>query len=229
MGAIPFHLHSGGDKEDPAHYSAATEDDSDGKVRTEDDILIEEELNHSVVITRETSILTNKEIEFGENFKDDKKISSSVVGEDDLEQFDVEIYLIPDTSQAKLILFYLKERQIPHSIKPLKESDLSAEWFLKISPVGLQPAMKFNDNDVIIESLKIMDFLERNLPVDIFPMAIPCSTSTRSYQKYLFYASLLDTIPMEGLALRAAADEEKIKQMEQLISSLKGEIGFRLY
>ena len=94
-----------------------------------------------------------------------------------------------------------------------------------MSPVGLQPVMKFNNNDVVIESLKIMDFLERSLPVDIYPMAIPCSTSTRSYQKYLFYVSLLDTIPMDGLALRATADEKKIKQMEQLITTLKGEIG----
>jgi len=104
---------------------------------------------------------------------------------------------------------------------PLKESDLSEDWFLKISPLGHQPVMKYNKEDLVIESLKIMDFLERNLPVDIYPMAIPCSTSTRSYQKYLFFASLLDTMPMEGLALRAGADQEKIIRLEQLIISLK--------
>ena len=152
-------------------------------------------------------------------------MSHVVEDQDHLEQVEVDIYLLPNTCQAKLILFYLKERQIPHSIKPLKESDLSEDWFLKISPLGLQPVMKYNKDDVVIESLKIMDFLERNLPVDIYPMAIPCSTSTRSYQKYLFYAALLDTIPMEGLALRAGADQEKIKRLEQLIISLKGEIG----
>ena len=122
------------------------------------------------------------------------------------------------------MLFYLKERKIPHSVKSLEASDLSQDWFLNLSSEGLDPVMKFNSEDVVVESLKIMDFLERKLPVDIYPMAIPCSTSTRSYQKYLFYSALLQTIPMEGIKLRAAPDQRRVKVLEELLLSLKGKI-----
>ena len=211
VGAIPFNMHP--------EYHGSVEDD--GKLQTEDEILVNEELNHSLMINRESSLIVNQEMELHKDLKDEMKAS---LLSDDIENVDVEIYLRPDSSEGKLVVFYLKERQIPHSIKSLEASDLSQDWFLNLSSEGLDPVMKFNSEDVVVESLKIMDFLERKLPVDIYPMAIPCSTSTRSYQKYLFYAALLQTIPMEGIKLRAAPHQQRVKDLEELLLSLKGEI-----
>ena len=217
VGAIPFNMHPGYHGSDD--YSGSVE--GDGKLPTEDEILVNEELNHSLMINRESSLIVNQEMELHKDLKDEMKAE---LLSDDIEKVDVEIYLRPDSSEGKLVLFYLKERQIPHSIKSLEPSDLSQDWFLNLSSEGLDPVMRFNSEDVVVESLKIMDFLERKLPVDIYPMAIPCSTSTRSYQKYLFYSALLHTIPMEGIKLRAAPDQRRVKVLEELLLSLKGEI-----
>ena len=211
VGAITFHMH-------PEYSGSGDYSGGDGeKLRTEDEILVNEELNHSLMINRESSILINQEMELVKDIKDDVSLFR-----EDIEEVNVEIFLRPDSSGGKLVVFYLKERQIPHTIKSLESTDLSEDWFLSLSREGLDPVMKFNSEDVVVESLKILDFLERKLPVDIYPMAIPCSTSTRSYQKYLFYSALLQTIPMEGIKLRAEGDERKVKDLEQLLLSLKG-------
>ena len=216
VGAIPFHLHPGRDLDEP-HYSGTAAEDS--KVQTEDDILVNEELNHSLMIHRETSLLINKEMELDTNDKDDLKTS---LVKKEIDEVDVEVYLRPESCDGQLLLFYLKERNIPHTVKPLSVSDMTQQWFLTLSAEGLDPVMTFNHQDVVIESLKIMDFLERKLPVDIYPMAIPCSTSTRAYQKYLFYCSLLHTIPMDGIKLRTEAEEANIDDISQLVVRLKG-------
>ena len=57
VGAIPFHLHRGRDQDEPDYSGTAN---LEGKIRTEDDILVDEELNHSMRINRETSMLINK-------------------------------------------------------------------------------------------------------------------------------------------------------------------------
>ena len=122
-----------------------------------------------------------------------------------IEEFDtntpVEIFIVPGTPESLKLLFYLKERRIPHSVKHLSERQVVEDWFLEISPKTALPVLKYNNEDVITESLKIMSFLEQKIPVDVYPMMIPCTTSTKVYQKYIFYASLLDQISLDAIAL----------------------------
>ena len=135
----------------------------------------------------------------------------------------VNIFLIPDTPGSQTVQMYLKERGIPHSTLALIDMQILEPWFLELSPKAISPILKFNNEDVIAETLKIMSFLEQKVPVDIYPMMIPCTTSTKVHQKYIFYASLLDQINFDAIALGVDAKEseplkdlctKKLKTME---------------
>ena len=39
------------------------------------------------------------------------------------------------------------------------------------------------------------------MPVDKFPMMIPCTSSTKAYQKYIFFSALLDNMDLNTLTL----------------------------
>ena len=160
-----------------------------------------------------------------------------------IEEFDentpVEVFYVPDTHESQKVLFYLKERNIPHSKKLLSEQEILEDWFLEMSPKGRLPVLKYNGEDVITESLKIMSFLEQKIPVDIYPMMIPCTTSTKIYQKYIFYASLLDQINLDAIALGtelhnsdALANKENLQlyrgSLERKLDQLKAFTGLYL-
>ena len=127
-----------------------------------------------------------------------------------IEEFDantpVEIFISPESPESQKLLFYLKERRIPHTVKHVSETDILEDWFLEMSPKTTLPVLKYNNEDTITESLKIMSFLEQKIPVDIYPMLIPCTTSTKLYQKYIFYSSLLDQIDLDAMALASTSN-----------------------
>jgi glutathione S-transferase len=82
---------------------------------------------------------------------------------------------------------YLKERGIPNTIQLAVDH---LYW----------PVLKHGENSVM-GTLKIMSYLEQTFPVDVYPKMIPCTTSTKSYQKYIFYSSLIDNTDLTALSL----------------------------
>ena len=47
----------------------------------------------------------------------------------------------------------------------------------------------------------IITYLEQRLPVDVYPMMIPCTSSTKAYQKFIFFSSLLDNTDLAALSI----------------------------
>ena len=47
----------------------------------------------------------------------------------------------------------------------------------------------------------IITYLEQRLPVDVYPMMIPCSSSTKAYQKFIFFSSLLNNTDLAALSI----------------------------
>ena len=71
--------------------------------------------------------------------------------------------------------------------------------FLEINPAGILPTLLFNKHIIRYGVVKINNFLEENVPVDIYPMMIPCTTSPALYQKYLFFTSKIQSINLTAL------------------------------
>ena len=228
VGAIPFELHEANRDKDEPDYSFNNTEESDKKTKGQEPT-VEEEAHHSMRYNRETSIIKTKGVDEDSKMDDVELYKEKMKM---IEEFDantpVDIYIVPDTPESQKVLFYLKERKIPHSTKNISELEVFDDWFLDMSPKTALPVLKYNNEDIITESLKIMSFLEQKVPVDVYPMMIPCTTSTKLYQKYIFYASLLDQIDFDAIALGANVNsanlgifksslEKKRNQMEAYI------------
>ena len=137
----------------------------------------------------------------------------------------VEVFYIPDHVDSLKLLYYLKEKNIMFVSTKLSEKDLQENWFLSLNPSGTAPVLKFRDKETISGVLRIFNFLEENVPVDKYQMLIPCTTSTKLYQKYIYFSSQIENINFDALKLNnsesISSDVEKLKSDLRL---LKGNI-----
>ena len=140
----------------------------------------------------------------------------------DEKMLNVQIYTLPNHASSQMLILYLKERQIPFSDYTLSNDDLKELWFLELSPTGNVPVINFG-NKKVSDILKIFDFLEENIPVDRHQSLVPCTTSTRLYQKYLFYSSLLESIDVWALQILSSEDKQvEIEKLQRKIDYLQG-------
>ena len=93
------------------------------------------------------------------------------------------------TPESLKVWLYLKERGIPHRLQ------IEEGLFLP-----KLPSLKHGENEVS-GGQSIITYLEQRLPVDLYPMMIPCTSSTKAYQKFIFFSSLLDNTDLAALTL----------------------------
>ena len=200
VGAIPFELHDTviNAKEEPDYIS------SNLKTNTKIDYQDEETIDFRLDKMNEHSSTTDLETT--------NSISSNL-----------EIFIVPNKSDSQKLLFYLKERKIPYTLMELKDTDLTANWYLQINPNGTAPVLQFN-NEIIISDdvMKMFNFLEEQYPVDLFPMLVPCTTSTKDYQKYLYYSALLENIKLDLLDMMSMEKKSYVKNLEKDLVYFKG-------
>ena len=129
-----------------------------------------------------------------------------------------------EVEQTFKLFLYLEERGIPYQRTNLSSNDLLTSEWQESNPNGLLPLIRYQNQTVVAgDILKIFDSLEQNYPVDRYPMMIPCTTSTNTYQKYLFYSTQLENINIKALNLHASSDlEGNVKMLEKRLNSLKG-------
>ena len=192
VGAIPFELHDAYDKSDEPNYSNVnyneTEDDAEAekekKANNDQDM---DEEHHNLDVNRECSMVKTKSVD------DDEAKSTTIEMTQTIEtpvNVDITLYVDYGLPASLKALLYLKERNIPHSVEVANEAfqmDL--------------PALKFGQEDVVFGSQRIMTYLEQKVPVDTHPMMIPCTTSMKAHQKYIFFSSILDNLDLTALAL----------------------------
>ena len=105
------------------------------------------------------------------------------------EDSDVTVCIDSGTPESMKVWLYLKERGIPHRLQ-IKDG-----LFLP----GL-PLLRHGENKVE-GGQSIITYLEQRLPVDLYPVMIPCTSSTKAYQKFIFFSSLLDNTDLAALTL----------------------------
>ena len=195
VGAIPFELH-------------------------ESVLNLNEEPNYPII---SSPLKENSSIKNGQDFEDEVLHSQTEISfPDDMR---VEVFYIPDHVDSLKLLYYLKEKNIMFVSTKLSEKDLQENWFLSLNPSGTAPVLKFRDKETISGVLRIFNFLEENVPVDKYQMLIPCTTSTKLYQKYIYFSSQIENINFDALKLNnsksISSDVEKLKSDLRL---LKGNI-----
>ena len=176
-----------------------------------------EEPNYPII---SSPLKENSSIKNDHDFEDEVLHSQSFP--DDMR---VEVFYIPDHVDSLKLLYYLKEKNIMFVSTKLSEKDLQENWFLSLNPSGTAPVLKFRDKETISGVLRIFNFLEENVPVDKYQMLIPCTTSTKLYQKYIYFSSQIENINFDALKLNnsesISSDVEKLKSDLRL---LKGNI-----
>ena len=176
-----------------------------------------EEPNYPII---SSPLKENSSINNDHDFEDEVLHSQSFP--DDMR---VEVFYIPDHVDSLKLLYYLKEKNIMFVSTKLSEKDLQENWFLSLNPSGTAPVLKFRDKETISGVLRIFNFLEENVPVDKYQMLIPCTTSTKLYQKYIYFSSQIENINFDALKLNnsesISSDVEKLKSDLRL---LKGNI-----
>ena len=176
-----------------------------------------EEPNYPVI---SSPLKENSSVKNDHDFEDEVLHSQSFP--DDMR---VEVFYIPDHVDSLKLLYYLKEKNIMFVSTKLSEKDLQENWFLSLNPSGTAPVLKFRDKETISGVLRIFNFLEENVPVDKYQMLIPCTTSTKLYQKYIYFSSQIENINFDALKLNnsesISSDVEKLKSDLRL---LKGNI-----
>ena len=176
-----------------------------------------EEPNYPII---SSPLKENSSINNDHDFEDEVLHSQSFP--DDMR---VEVFYIPDHVDSLKLLYYLKEKNIMFISTKLSEKDLQENWFLSLNPSGTAPVLKFRDKETISGVLRIFNFLEENVPVDKYQMLIPCTTSTKLYQKYIYFSSQIENINFDALKLNnsesISSDVEKLKSDLRL---LKGNI-----
>ena len=176
-----------------------------------------EEPNYPII---SSPLKENSSVKNDHDFEDEVLHSQSFP--DDMR---VEVFYIPDHVDSLKLLYYLKEKNIMFVSTKLSEKDLQENWFLSLNPSGTAPVLKFRDKETISGVLRIFNFLEENVPVDKYQMLIPCTTSTKLYQKYIYFSSQIENINFDALKLNnsesISSDVEKLKSDLRL---LKGNI-----
>ena len=209
VGAVPFHL-----QDSPQN--------SDNLSKQNEDEISMDERTVGLNINRESSIIKTE----------DKKVI-----EPEIQVFDpdtpIALYIHDKDAASETVQIFLREKKLLFSktfISRKKKHQLLAE-FLEINPAGILPTLLFNKHIIRYGAVKINNFLEENVPVDIYPMMIPCTTSPAVYQKYLFFTSQIQSINLTALeaghllygrevdtteAITHFDLQEEIKQMGQI-------------
>ena len=181
VGAIPFELHEAYDKADEPDYDNEGED----KPKKEEESKNKEgEETHNVEFNRECSMIKTKEVE--EPLDLNRSLSKIEEGPED---HTIIVYTESGSPDCMKVLLYLKERNIPYTMKSVSDQ------------LTVTPTLKYGDEDIVVGAPRITTYLEGKVPVDKFPMMIPCTSSTKVYQKYIFFSALLDNIDLNALTL----------------------------
>ena len=186
VGAIPFELHEAYDKSNEPNYQNEENEDNETKSKKKADL--EDEEHHDITLNRECSMVTTKEVD---QELDNLKLSSNNLSDIPEVPEDAGITLSIDSGapESLKVLLYLKERGIPHRLQ------IEDGIFLPALP-----ALKHGENE-LSGGQSIITYLEQRLPVDLYPMMIPCTSSTKAYQKFIFFSSLLDNTDLAALTL----------------------------
>lgn len=188
VGAIPFELHDQFLSDDPDYVQEKTKKNpcEPGDLSAEETI----DLN----INRVSSLVKTEEKQ---------------PREPEPEQFDpcteITLYVSEKDAASEMIELFLKEKKVDfvRTLISRKRRHHLALEFLEINPAGTLPTLLFNKNLVKSGAMKIFHFLEEKIPVDVYPMMIPCTTSTHLYQKYLYLSSQIENIDLVALDVGA--------------------------
>ena len=181
VGAIPFELHEAYDKADEPDYDNEGED----KPKKEEESKTKEgEETHNVEFNRECSMIKTKDVE--EPLDLNRSLSKIEEGPED---HTITVYTESGSPDCMKVLLYLKERNIPYTMKSVSDQ------------LSVTPTLKYGDEDLVEGAQRITTYLEGKVPVDKFPMMIPCTSSTKAYQKYIFFSALLDNMDLNALTL----------------------------
>ena len=172
----------------------------------------EPEEDHSQrVVTRESSANISNVGAIPFELHDSYQADQGQDIEDEMKSVLVELYIGNMNLEVRKLLMYLKERQI--SIHINESSSLNDG---KIE-------LRIDGKNVSGDLLGKIDNMEQTLPVDIYPMMVPCSTSTRSYQKYLYYSNLLQTLNLDSFNHESSGNiiTEELIKIEKVLSQFE--------
>ena len=201
VGAVPFELHEAQKDKDEPNYEASY---NNKNVENREASIVGSEHGHSLTIGRESSVIqtespesVQKEDEFKMNIHD-TKVERTYTKSTPLVLYD-EI----NSMAGNVVKIYMEERNITYQLKNILFDDSTSidEKLFLLNPEGSTPTMCFDNGDIKSNSLKIIDFLEDRVSGMWSQLLVPCTTTQDLHQKYILYASLLDNIDFEALAL----------------------------
>lgn len=97
-------------------------------------------------------------------------------------------------SQKVLMGLYEKKVDFVPVVVDITKGEQYSTWFLDINPRGEVPVLKDGDN-VIPDSSKILDYLEKGEFKDTTPSLIDVDTNPAVQKKIIFFRDLIDALP----------------------------------
>ena len=194
VGAVPFYLHEAAMPDLPLGNEKEVCGD---RAESEDQLILAVEREASLVKTRAEAV------------GDDIDAIKANLVERFTPETAVEVFLRAANAEpeCEAVLLYLLERGIPHTVTRLTHAETVQDWFLALSPASQTPVLRYNKEDVISGFLRIVAFLERKIPDDLYPMLTPPTSNQKLHQKFILYSSLLDRINLAALILGCGPSE----------------------
>eukprot|EP00095_Tigriopus_kingsejongensis_P003051 snap_masked-scaffold101_size371023-processed-gene-0.7 protein:Tk03051 transcript:snap_masked-scaffold101_size371023-processed-gene-0.7-mRNA-1 annotation:"sperm surface protein sp17" len=203
LGAIPFDMHPSAvdgpedDEDEDKDKKGKNRQSSAGSEREDETFIAVGEESPSKVM-RQDSVMRSSSLDAS---------SSSLKPKNDLPP--IMLYHYSRSYNSQKVVIYLRERGIQYSgyHVDLQRNEHLSNWFLDLNPKGEVPVMKF-DNQVIVDSSRIIHHLEAHVPGETYPLLVPLSSETLLYQQYLYFAALLDNIPLNQVVQGVAFHPE---------------------
>jgi len=118
---------------------------------------------------------------------------------------------------AQRVAITLAHKKIPHNLELLDLSKPRPEWYLKINPVGKVPSIRHNEN-ILVESLLIMDYLEEAFPQTKF---LPEDPFLRYKTRSLVQFAENQFIPTFYSLMKAQTEEQQKPNETKLLNQLE--------